>query len=70
MTTHAGSSVVPAIGFKGLRPQLAIVKASEERLPSSHTCVNQLVLYDYKDKERLKNHVEEALEQPSSFQFR
>jgi hypothetical protein len=65
----AGSAVVPAIGFKGFRPPLVISKASEERLPSSHTCANQLVLSVYKDRELLKKHLTEALTQPSGFQF-
>lgn len=64
-----GASVVPAIGFKGFRSPLTISKASEERLPSSHTCANQLVLSEYKDKDLLKKHILEVLEQPSGFQF-
>jgi hypothetical protein len=55
-----GSTQVPLDGFKGLMgmrgPQkFSIHKAyGHDRLPTAHTCFNQLVLPDYPDRETLK----------------
>lgn len=57
-----GSSKVPVEGFKGLRGQSGIQKFTiakvnsedQNRLPQSHTCVNQLDLPQYRDKETMK----------------
>lgn len=61
---------MPAIGFKGLRTPFTLARAGEMRLPSAHTCANQLVLSEYPDKEALLRHLVEALRQPAAFQFR
>ena len=66
----AGSSRAPATGFKGMRTPLTITRAGEERLPSSHTCANQLVLSEYKDQELLRKHLHDVLKQPAGFHFR
>ena len=57
-----GSSKVPIEGFKGLRGQNGIQKFTiakvssndQNRLPQSHTCINQLDLPQYSDKETTK----------------
>jgi HECT-domain (ubiquitin-transferase) len=66
----AGSSRVPATGFKGMRTPLTISRAGEMRMPSSHTCANQLVLSEYPDKEMLRQHLHDVLRQPAGFHFR
>lgn len=66
----AGSARVPATGFKSMRTPVTITRASEMRLPSAHTCANQLVLSEYTDKELLRQHIQEVLQQPAAFHFR
>lgn len=53
---------MPIEGFKGLRGQSGIQKfniamvhsTDQNRLPQSHTCINQLDLPQYRDKETMK----------------
>lgn len=56
-----GTSKVPLEGFKALqgisgtqRFQIHKAYGSRERLPSAHTCFNQLDLPDYSSKEQLQ----------------
>jgi hypothetical protein len=62
-----GSSQVPLEGFKGLAgmngPQrFSIHKAfGNDRLPTAHTCFNQLDLPEYHDQETLKNKLIQAV---------
>ena len=67
---RAGSPRVPATGFKAMRTPLLISRAGEMRMPSAHTCANQLVLSQYSDKASLRQHLQEALKQPTGFHFR
>ena len=53
-----------------MRTPLTISRAGEARMPSSHTCANQLVLSEYTDKALLQQQVHECLEQPAGFHFR
>lgn len=53
-----------------MRTPVTITRASEMRLPSAHTCANQLVLSEYTDKELLRQHIQEVLQQPAAFHFR
>jgi len=70
-----GSSKVPVEGFKGLRglngvAKFTIVKiptSDQNRLPQSHTCMNQLDLPEYKDKETTKRMVMMAIKEGKMF---
>jgi hypothetical protein len=53
-----------------MRSPLVITKASESRMPSAHTCANQLVLSQYTDKSTMRQHIYTALKQPAAFHFR
>ena len=57
-----GSSKVPIEGFKALpgiggyqKFQIHKSFASTDRLPTSHTCMNQLDLPEYQNKEQLRH---------------
>mmetsp|Transcript_2250 Transcript_2250/g.5728 ORF Transcript_2250/g.5728 Transcript_2250/m.5728 type:complete len:770 (-) Transcript_2250:39-2348(-) len=66
-----GSSRLPPGGFEELNPtfKVAITRGGEEdRLPISHTCVNQLVLQDYSSKEKLREKLLLAM-RAEGFQF-
>mmetsp|Transcript_16011 Transcript_16011/g.37758 ORF Transcript_16011/g.37758 Transcript_16011/m.37758 type:complete len:763 (-) Transcript_16011:205-2493(-) len=66
-----GSSRLPPGGFPELDPQFKVTVTrggEEERLPVSHTCVNQLVLQDYSSKEKLREKLLLAM-QAEGFQF-
>mmetsp|Transcript_26509 Transcript_26509/g.48533 ORF Transcript_26509/g.48533 Transcript_26509/m.48533 type:complete len:768 (+) Transcript_26509:89-2392(+) len=66
-----GSSRLPPGGFEELNPtfKVAVTRGGEEdRLPISHTCVNQLVLQDYSSKEKLREKLLLAM-QAEGFQF-
>ena len=63
-----GSSKVPLEGFKALpgmggsqKFQIHKSFASNERLPTAHTCMNQLDLPEYSDKEKLRNRLKYAI---------
>ena len=63
-----GSSKVPLEGFKALPGMGGFQKfqihksfASNERLPTAHTCMNQLDLPEYPTKEKLKNRLKYAI---------
>ncbi|OMJ79080.1 hypothetical protein SteCoe_20987 [Stentor coeruleus] len=63
-----GSSKVPLDGFKALpgiggfqKFQIHKCFASTDRLPTAHTCMNQLDLPEYPSKERLKNRLKFAI---------
>ena len=70
-----GSSKVPVEGFKGLRGQTGLQKftiakifsSDKNRLPQSHTCVNQLDLPQYKDKETTKRMILMAIKEGKTF---
>jgi len=65
-----GSTRVPAGGFANLRPKFNIsVEGEPLRLPSSHTCMNQLVLPPYTQREQLETMLNKALEYNSGFGF-
>jgi hypothetical protein len=43
-----GSSLLPHEGFKGLNPKFKIsISNLSNRLPTAHTCFNEIVLYDH-----------------------
>ena len=63
-----GSSKVPLEGFKALPGMGGFQKfqihksfASTDRLPTTHTCMNQLDLPEYPNKEKLKNRLKFAV---------
>jgi hypothetical protein len=71
-----GSTQVPLEGFKGLAgmhgPQRFSIHRirAEDRLPTAHTCFNQLDLPDYKDYETLESKLKQAVcEGHSGFGF-
>lgn len=70
-----GTSMVPIEGFAGLQgsngPQKFQIKRLNEdnRLPSAHTCFNQLDLPRYKTYDQLKEKVTQAMTETSGFEF-
>jgi E3 ubiquitin-protein ligase HUWE1 len=63
-----GSSKVPLEGFKALpglggtqKFQIHKSFTSDDRLPTAHTCMNQLDLPEYQTKEKLKNRLKIAI---------
>ena len=72
-----GSSKVPVEGFKGLRGQngyqrftiFKVPSTDQQRLPQSHTCMNQLDLPQYKTKEALKRALVMAMQEGKTFEI-
>lgn len=65
-----GSTRVPAGGFSNLNPQFNVaVEGDPSRLPSAHTCINQLVLPPYTERQQLEKMLDKALEYNTGFGF-
>lgn len=62
-----GSDRIPATGATQMQLQIACGGDDCEKLPSAHTCFNQLVLYRYKTKEKLKRMLETAVLESQGF---
>ena len=65
-----GSDRAPVNGLKAMK--FVIVKdveesASDEKLPTSHTCFNHLVLPDYSTKDILRKKLHNAIENSTGF---
>jgi len=62
-----GSDRVPIGGLGKLKLVIARNGAELDRLPTSHTCFNVLLLPDYKDKEKLKDRLTKAISYAKGF---
>lgn len=58
-----GSDRTPAIGTPGLKLRISNLGIDLGRYPSSHTCFNQLKLYEYETEERMKEMLIGAMEE-------
>lgn len=62
-----GSDRIPATGATQMHLRISCGGEDCERLPSAHTCFNQLVLYRYATKEKLKKMLEMAVLESQGF---
>ncbi|KAI7863731.1 hypothetical protein BDF14DRAFT_1876193 [Spinellus fusiger] len=62
-----GSDRIPATGTSNMQLQITWGGDVLDRLPSAHTCFNQLVLYRYESREKLKRMLEMAMMESQGF---
>ncbi|ORZ03377.1 hypothetical protein BCR43DRAFT_431240 [Syncephalastrum racemosum] len=62
-----GSDRIPATGATQMHLRISCGGEDCERLPSAHTCFNQLVLYRYATKDKLKRMLEMAVLESQGF---
>ena len=62
-----GSDRVPVGGMGEMTFKITRLKEKLESLPEAHTCFNQLVLPDYKDREILKKKLTIAVSNAEGF---
>ncbi|EEB07324.2 ubiquitin-protein ligase E3 [Schizosaccharomyces japonicus yFS275] len=62
-----GSDRLPATGIASLQFRISIVGADCDRYPVAHTCFNQLCLWDYSSREKLRTKLERALYESHGF---
>ncbi|KAI9319384.1 hypothetical protein BX666DRAFT_2025682 [Dichotomocladium elegans] len=62
-----GSDRIPATGSTQLHLKIACGGEDSNRLPSAHTCFNQLVLYRYSSKEKLEQMLHMAVNESQGF---
>ncbi|KAI8086138.1 uncharacterized protein BX664DRAFT_334999 [Halteromyces radiatus] len=62
-----GSDRIPATGSSQLYLQITCGGEDVGRLPSAHTCFNQLILYQHKTQDRLKQLLETAILESQGF---
>ena len=62
-----GSDRAPVAGLKSLKFYIIQDGEDDERLPSSHTCFNQLLIPKYSTKEILRERLQTAIENSTGF---
>jgi len=62
-----GSDRAPVAGLKSLKFYIIMDGEDDARLPTSHTCFNQLLIPKYSTKEILKERLQTALENSTGF---
>ncbi|KAL0088811.1 hypothetical protein J3Q64DRAFT_1731742 [Phycomyces blakesleeanus] len=62
-----GSDRIPATGASNMHLKITWGGNVLDRLPSAHTCFNQLVLYKYENKKKLKRMLEMAMMESQGF---
>ena len=62
-----GSDRVPIGGLGKLKLVIARNGSDSDRLPTSHTCFNVLLLPDYKDKGKMKERLTKAISYAKGF---
>ena len=67
MQFTTGSDRVPIGGLGKLKLVIARNGSDSDRLPTSHTCFNVLLLPDYKDKDKLLERLTKAISYAKGF---
>ncbi|KAJ3119928.1 putative E3 ubiquitin-protein ligase [Nowakowskiella sp. JEL0407] len=62
-----GTDRIPATGIQNMAFKLSCMGADSEKLPISHTCFNQLYLYRYSSKEKLREKLNVAINWSGGF---
>lgn len=62
-----GSDRVPATGIQNLSFRITLAGNDCNRLPTSHTCFNELVIYNYSSYEKLVNKLDIAVDGAAGF---
>ena len=62
-----GSDRIPATGATQMNLKIACGGEDCNRLPSAHTCFNQLVLYRYESKDKLEHMLKTAIMESQGF---
>ncbi|AMD20606.1 HDL138Wp [Eremothecium sinecaudum] len=65
-----GSDRVPATGVTTIPFRISKLKSGADRLPISHTCFNEICLYEYETKEMLREKILIAIEESEGYGFR
>jgi E3 ubiquitin-protein ligase HECTD2 len=67
LTFVTGSDRIPATGTARMRFQITCGGTDCDRLPTAHTCFNQLILFRYTSAEKLKWMIELAITESQGF---
>ena len=67
LTFSTGSDRAPVSGLKSMKFYIVMEGEDDARLPSSHTCFNQLVIPKYTSKDVLRKNLETAIENSTGF---
>ena len=67
LTFATGSDRAPVNGLKSLKFYIIKDGQDDQRLPSSHTCFNQLLIPQYSRKEILRERLQTAVENATGF---
>lgn len=70
LTFITGTDRIPATGIQTMKFKITCIGDDCEKLPSSHTCFNQLSLYRYRDKEKMEAKLRKAIDWSSGFHVR
>lgn len=62
-----GSDRVPATGIQNLSLKITRIGGDSERLPTAHTCFNQLALYEYSSRDKLQDKLTKAVNMLAGF---
>ncbi|KAH3900511.1 putative E3 ubiquitin-protein ligase HUL4 SCDLUD_003497 [Saccharomycodes ludwigii] len=65
-----GSHRLPATGASSMIFRITRLGPDSEHLPLAHTCFNELCLYEYKTKEKLKKKILFAIQETEGYGFR
>lgn len=67
LTFSTGSDRAPVNGLKSLKFVIVQDGEDDQRLPSSHTCFNQLLIPKYSSQDILRKHLETAIQNATGF---
>jgi hypothetical protein len=67
LSFSTGSDRAPVNGLKSMKFYLVMEGEDDKRLPSSHTCFNQLLMPKYTSKDVLRKNLEEAINNATGF---
>lgn len=62
-----GSDRIPATGIQNLNLTIKLIGKDSDRLPISHTCFNELDIYEYKTREKLYEKLMMAINESGGF---
>ncbi|EPY53705.1 ubiquitin-protein ligase E3 [Schizosaccharomyces cryophilus OY26] len=65
-----GSDRIPATGIQSIQLRVSILGPNNEKLPIAHTCFNQLCIWEYSSKEKLKQKLNRAIYETKGFGLR
>jgi hypothetical protein len=67
LTFVTGTDRIPATGLANIAFKISCIGEDSERFPTAHTCFNQLCLYRYRSKRKLKEKLERSIMESEGF---